>query len=118
MNKLWVRLQHIGTPADSARNEKERVALKLLVGTNLSRLSQLEGVDCDLYVDVSISKFFSFSSLNLTNGSYQYFNNEMIIPFYIFIPFLFLKLSNNKSEYVNRLYCLKYLSKLLFAKTH
>ena len=31
--------------------EKERQELRILVGTNLVRLSQLEGVDVDRYVD-------------------------------------------------------------------
>ena len=53
MNKLWVRMQHQIVGATPAQLEKERSDIKLLVGTNLSRLSQLEGVDCDMYVQVS-----------------------------------------------------------------
>jgi len=49
MNKLWVRMQHQTVGVAPAQLEKERSDIKLLVGTNLSRLSQLEGVDCDLY---------------------------------------------------------------------
>ncbi|KAI8461475.1 vacuolar protein sorting-associated protein 35 [Phakopsora pachyrhizi] len=49
MNKLWVRLQHQGLSRDRERREMERKELRILVGTNLVRLSQLEGVDLDMY---------------------------------------------------------------------
>ncbi|KAK0555896.1 retromer complex subunit Vps35 [Tilletia horrida] len=49
MNKLWVRLQHQGHSRDREKRELERKELRILVGTNLVRLSQLEGVDLDMY---------------------------------------------------------------------
>lgn len=49
MNKLWVRLQHQGHSRDREKREAERKELKILVGTNLVRLSQLEGVDLETY---------------------------------------------------------------------
>lgn len=49
MNKLWVRLQHSGLSRDRERREMERRELRILVGTNLVRLSQLEGVDFEMY---------------------------------------------------------------------
>ena len=49
MNKLWVRLQHQGHSRERERREMERRDLRILVGTNLVRLSQLEGVDLDMY---------------------------------------------------------------------
>jgi hypothetical protein len=49
MNKLWVRLQHQGHSRDREKREMERRELRILVGTNLVRLSQLEGVDLDMY---------------------------------------------------------------------
>lgn len=49
MNKLWVRLQHSGLSRDRDRRELERRELRILVGTNLVRLSQLEGVDLEMY---------------------------------------------------------------------
>lgn len=49
MNKLWVRLQHQGHSRDREKREMERRDLRILVGTNLVRLSQLEGVDLDMY---------------------------------------------------------------------
>jgi len=49
MNKLWVRMQHQGHTRDRERRERERQELRLLVGTNLLRLSQLESVNVELY---------------------------------------------------------------------
>ncbi|KDQ53008.1 hypothetical protein JAAARDRAFT_162246 [Jaapia argillacea MUCL 33604] len=49
MNKLWVRLQHQGHSRDREKREMERKELRILVGTNLVRCSQLDGVDLDMY---------------------------------------------------------------------
>ncbi|KAF9242390.1 vacuolar protein sorting-associated protein 35 [Melanogaster broomeanus] len=49
MNKLWVRLQHQGHSRDREKREMERRDLRILVGTNLVRLSQLDGVDLEMY---------------------------------------------------------------------
>jgi len=49
MNKLWVRLQFQGHSRDRLLREQERKELRILVGTNLVRLSQLEGIDLELY---------------------------------------------------------------------
>lgn len=49
MNKLWVRIQHQGHSREKDRKERDRQDLRLLVGTNLVRLSQLDGVDIDCY---------------------------------------------------------------------
>lgn len=52
MNKLWVRMQHQGHSRDKEKREKERQELRILVGTNLVRLSQLEMVNVDRYKKV------------------------------------------------------------------
>ena len=49
MNKLWVRMQHQGHTRERDKREKERMELRILVGTNLVRLSQLESVGVDMY---------------------------------------------------------------------
>lgn len=49
MNKLWVRMQHQGHSSEKSRREKEREELKILVGTNLVRLSQLDSATLDIY---------------------------------------------------------------------
>lgn len=52
MNKLWVRLQHQGHSREREKREMERRELRILVGTNLVRLSALDGVDLDLYQSI------------------------------------------------------------------
>jgi len=52
MNKLWVRMQHQGHTRDREKREQERRELRILVGTNLVRLSQLESVDIEKYKKV------------------------------------------------------------------
>ncbi|OAA65700.1 vacuolar sorting protein 35 [Niveomyces insectorum RCEF 264] len=47
MNKLWVRLQHQGHSREREQRTQERKELRLLVGTNIVRLSQL--VDLETY---------------------------------------------------------------------
>jgi len=49
MNKLWVRMQHQGHSRDRDRREQERRELRLLVGTNLVRLTELESIDAAIY---------------------------------------------------------------------
>lgn len=55
-NRLWVRLQHQGAAKDRKRREKERMDLRILVGTNLVRLSQLEGLDLAEYKNSILPK--------------------------------------------------------------
>ncbi|KAI9988980.1 hypothetical protein PInf_022701 [Phytophthora infestans] len=52
-NQLWIRLQHqkIGGSRPLAVREKERMELRLLVGTSLVRLSQMEGVTRSVYAE-------------------------------------------------------------------
>lgn len=60
MNKLWVRIQHL--PGDSKskdvkmRRERERNELRMMVGTNLVRISELEGVTSAIYGTVILPK--------------------------------------------------------------
>ena len=50
-NKLWVRMQSQGTSKDRKKREKERQDLCLLVGTNIDRLSRLEGLNVAEYTE-------------------------------------------------------------------
>lgn len=52
MNRLWVRMQNDGAPREVERREKERLELRLLVGSNVSTLSRLVGDNLPLYRDV------------------------------------------------------------------
>ena len=56
MNKLWVRLQHQGAVRDKAKREKERRNLRQLVGTNLVRLSEMNGVDLGVYQEIVLPR--------------------------------------------------------------
>uniref|UniRef100_A0A914H1W4 Vacuolar protein sorting-associated protein 35 n=1 Tax=Globodera rostochiensis TaxID=31243 RepID=A0A914H1W4_GLORO len=49
MNKLWVRMQFQGPSREREKREKERRELRILVGTNLVRLSQLQNLDLNFY---------------------------------------------------------------------
>ncbi|KAI0709388.1 vacuolar protein sorting-associated protein 35-domain-containing protein [Earliella scabrosa] len=49
MNKRCVRLPHQGHSRDLEKREVERRELRILVGTNLVRLSQLDGVKLHMY---------------------------------------------------------------------
>eukprot|EP00842_Homolaphlyctis_polyrhiza_P000883 jgi/Hompol1/1796/HPOL_004967-RA len=49
MNKLWVRLQHQGHSREREKREQERRELRLLIGSNLVRLSQLEELNLTMY---------------------------------------------------------------------
>ena len=72
MNKLWVRMQHQGHTRDKDKREQERRELRILVGTNLVRLSQLEAIDVEKYKKVTIITeyiFFTKLPFNLNNFS-------------------------------------------------
>lgn len=57
MNKLWVRLQHQGHSSERALRYQERKELKILVGSNLVRLSQvLDDFSAPNYSPVSYYK--------------------------------------------------------------
>ncbi|XP_021755943.1 vacuolar protein sorting-associated protein 35B-like isoform X1 [Chenopodium quinoa] len=56
MNKLWVRLQHQGSARVKEKREKERNELRDLVGKNLHILSQIEGVDLEMYRDTVLPR--------------------------------------------------------------
>ena len=52
MNRLWIRMQTTKSHNKELR-EKERRDLRVLVGMNLSVLSNLEGIDSEYYCNVS-----------------------------------------------------------------
>ncbi len=49
MIRLWVRMQHSHAVRNRKRRERERQDLRVLVGSNLDRLSQMEGVNAETY---------------------------------------------------------------------
>lgn len=73
MNKLWVRMQHQGHSRDREKREKERQELRILVGTNLVRLSQLEGVNVEKYKQVCLCVF-----ADLCSGDWSQHRNRFV----------------------------------------
>ncbi|KAJ7571069.1 hypothetical protein O6H91_01G147500 [Diphasiastrum complanatum] len=78
MNKLWVRMQHQGPAREKERREKERRELRDLVGKNLHVLSQLEGVDLDMYKDVVLPRVLE-QVVNCKDEIAQYYLMDCII---------------------------------------
>lgn len=64
MNKLWVRMQHQGHSREKERREKEREELKILVGTNLVRLSHLDSITLDKYRKV---RYYNFTFISIVH---------------------------------------------------
>ncbi|CUV05637.1 unnamed protein product [Cryptosporidium hominis] len=58
-NRLWIRLQNHGTPKDKLRRERERHDLRILVGANLVRISHLEGLTQQLYIQEILPKLLN-----------------------------------------------------------
>mmetsp|Transcript_33853 Transcript_33853/g.54199 ORF Transcript_33853/g.54199 Transcript_33853/m.54199 type:complete len:848 (-) Transcript_33853:201-2744(-) len=56
MTRLWVRMQHQGAVRDRTKRERERLQLRMLVGTNLRRLSELNVVTAPVYKDYVLKK--------------------------------------------------------------
>ena len=52
MTKLWMRMQSQNYSSDKEKRERERLDLRTLIGTNLGRLANLDGVDAKLYSEV------------------------------------------------------------------
>ena len=73
MNKLWVRMQHQGHSKYKEKRERERQELRILVGTNLVRLSQLEGVDVETYKKVCRILCISMDFVAISGSATLYF---------------------------------------------
>ncbi|XP_054797418.1 vacuolar protein sorting-associated protein 35B-like isoform X2 [Prosopis cineraria] len=78
MNKLWVRLQYQGPSQIREKREKERNELRDLVGKNLHVLSQIEGVDLDMYKDIVLPRVLE-QVVNCKDELAQFYLMECII---------------------------------------
>ncbi|KAL6959910.1 Vacuolar protein sorting-associated protein 35A [Sarracenia purpurea var. burkii] len=78
MNKLWVRMQHQGPAREKERREKERSELRDLVGKNLHVLSQIEGVDLDMYRDTVLPRILE-QVVNCKDEVAQYYLMDCVI---------------------------------------
>ncbi|XP_047319966.1 vacuolar protein sorting-associated protein 35A-like [Impatiens glandulifera] len=78
MNKLWVRMQHQGPTRDKEKREKERNELRDLVGKNLHVLSQIEGVDLEMYKETVLPRILE-QVVNCKDDIAQYYLMDCII---------------------------------------
>ncbi|KAJ0026355.1 hypothetical protein Pint_09346 [Pistacia integerrima] len=87
MNKLWVRMQHQafnwalwsqGPGRVREKREKERSELRDLVGKNLHVLSQIEGVDLEMYKDNVLPRVLE-QVVNCKDELAQYYLMDCII---------------------------------------
>lgn len=85
MNKLWVRLQHSGLSRDRDRRELERRELRILVGTNLVRLSQLDGVDLEMYRRIILPSVLE-QVVNCKDVIAQEYLMEVVIQVRVHLP--------------------------------
>lgn len=56
MNRLWVRLQYLSSNKDKDQRESERNELKITVGENIIRLSNLNGVTFGIYKEIVLPR--------------------------------------------------------------
>ncbi|KAL2241148.1 vacuolar protein sorting-associated protein 35A [Sesamum indicum] len=78
MNKLWVRMQHQGPTREKEKREKERSELRDLVGKNLHVLSQIEGVDLEMYKEIVLPRVLE-QVVNCKDELAQYYLMDCII---------------------------------------
>ncbi|KAL8524147.1 hypothetical protein ACS0TY_013928 [Phlomoides rotata] len=78
MNKLWVRMQNQGPLSEKEKLEKERSELRDLVGKNLHVLSQIEGVDLEIYRDTVLPRVLE-QIVNCKDELAQYYLMDCII---------------------------------------
>jgi vacuolar protein sorting-associated protein 35 len=80
-NKLWVRMQNQGPMKDKPKREKERHDLRVLVGSNLVRLSQLDGMTTQYYAENALPRILEHVLSIKDTMSQQYMFESMIQVF-------------------------------------
>ncbi|CAH1446325.1 unnamed protein product [Lactuca virosa] len=78
MNKLWVRMEVQGPTRVRDKMEKERNELRDLVGKNLHVLSQIEGIDLDLYKETVLPRVLE-QVVNCKDELAQYYLMDCLI---------------------------------------
>jgi vacuolar protein sorting-associated protein 35 len=61
MNRLWVRMQHTGGIREKSKRERERNDIRVTVGSNIIRLSNLVGVSIESYETVVLPRLLEIS---------------------------------------------------------
>jgi len=80
-NRLWVRMQFQGPAKDKPKREKERHDLRVLVGANLVRMSQLEGMTTEYFAEIALPKLTEHVLQVKDKMSQQYLFESMIQVF-------------------------------------
>ncbi len=80
-NRLWVRIQNQGPAREKDRRERERHDLRVLVGANLVRLSQLDGMTMDFYAESALPRILDHIVSVKDTLSQQYLLESMIQVF-------------------------------------
>ncbi|KAF7140750.1 hypothetical protein RHSIM_Rhsim06G0018700 [Rhododendron simsii] len=78
MNKLWVRMELQGPVRVIEKRNKERNELRDLVGKNLHVLSQIEGIDLEMYKDTVLPRILE-QVVNCKDELAQYYLMDCII---------------------------------------
>ncbi|KAJ3068294.1 Vacuolar protein sorting-associated protein 35 [Podochytrium sp. JEL0797] len=104
-NKLWVRLQYIGHSREREQREMERRELKLLVGSNLLRLSQIEGLNPEVFANLILPSIMS-EVVNCRDVMAQEYLMEVVIQvfpdeFHLHSLDIFLSATSQLSRNVN-----------------
>jgi vacuolar protein sorting-associated protein 35 len=74
-------MQHTGHVKDKAKREKERSDLRVTVGENIIRISNLEGVTLDIYVNEVLPKILETITTAKDTISQQYLMDCVIQAF-------------------------------------
>eukprot|EP01059_Diplonema_ambulator_P011211 TRINITY_DN21172_c1_g1_i1.p1 TRINITY_DN21172_c1_g1~~TRINITY_DN21172_c1_g1_i1.p1 ORF type:complete len:822 (+),score=367.38 TRINITY_DN21172_c1_g1_i1:42-2468(+) len=78
---LWVRMESKQIVTDPLRRAKEREAVKILVGFNLTRLGNLDGIDLEMYKEVVMPRVMEVIANSKDVIAQQYLSEVMIQVF-------------------------------------
>lgn len=81
MNRLWVRLQHLSGTKSHHLREQERNELRVTVGENIIRLSNLEGVNFDIYKSIVLPRILDIVVICKDTMAQQYLMECIIQAF-------------------------------------
>lgn len=81
MNRLWVRLAFVGGSKEKQKRELERKELRVTVGENIIRLSNLEGLTLQVYENSVQPKLLEIISQSKDALAQQYLLDCLIQAF-------------------------------------
>lgn len=81
MNRLWVRLQYLATHMNPEQREQQRKELRVTVGENVMRLSNLNGLTFELYKETVLPKILEIVVMCKDTIAQQYLMEIVIQAF-------------------------------------